>query len=765
MPPALQRSHLIDDRALTGRAFSEAYTALVDDWLREVYETAGGPGSGVALVAVGGQGRRDMAPQSDLDLLLLVGADGTPDGLVDELWYPVWDAGLKLGHAVRTVRDTLGLAAGDLETATALLSARHLAGDANLTAELAEKARVNWRKRGRRWLEEMARSVEERHQKFGEVAFELEPDLKEGRGGLRDVHALEWARLAGADVDERLVDGLLPMHDELLAARIELHRATARPGDRLLLQEQDLVASRLGDGDADALMARLAEAARSVAWTSDETWHEIKLSLSGAFFDRFRRERRLPGGLVLRQARVCLAEETVPVADPVTVLRVGLAAARERTRISVPTLQVLTDAPPMPTPWPEEARRAFCELLLCGPAAIEVVETLDEWGLWEALLPEWGPNRSRPQRNAFHRWTVDRHLLECASEASALAQRVPRPDLLVMAALLHDLGKGYDGDHSEVGADLAASVARRMGFDLNDTATIVMAVRHHLLLPDVATRRDLDDPATIEAVAREVQTLDRLALLRALTEADALATGPAAWGQWRAHLVEQLCGRTAHLLGGGRVDDVVRTSFPTAAQRELVDAGVTRVIADGDTVTVVCPDRPGVFWRVAGSLALHGLDVAEASINSLDGMVVDEFRVRTSQTAVIPWNKVAADVERSIEGRLALHSRLDERTRSHRRRHRPGMNQLAPRVRFDNEATPDFTVLEVFGPDSVGLLYRITRAMAEFQLDISTAKISTLGADVIDAFYVTDRDGGKLSDPDLQEEIRRALLHAIETSG
>ena len=764
MPPALQRSHLIDDTSLVGRAFSEAYTDLIDQWLLDIYTEAGGPADGVALVAVGGQGRRDMAPQSDLDVLLVVPKSGSHSALADSLWYPVWDTDLKLGHSVRTIRESLSLAAEDLETATTLLTARHLAGDPNVTADLAEKAKVNWRRRGKKWLEELARSVDDRHLKAGEVAFELEPDLKEGRGGLRDVHSLEWARLAGAALPQPLIEGLAPLHDQLLAARIELHRVTARPGDRLLLQEQDVVASRLGDADADALMARLAEVGRAIAWTSDESWHEIKLSLSGAFFDRFRRERRLDDGLVLRDARVCLADEGYPVTDPTMVLRVALAAARQRTRISLRTIELLTEAPPLPEPWPDVARTMFCDLLLCGPSAIETVETLDQWGLWEALVPEWAPNRSRPQRNAFHRWTVDRHLLECASEAAALAQRVPRPDLLVMSALLHDMGKGYPGDHSSVGAEMAPAICARMGFSEEDTATIAMGVRHHLLLPEIATRRDLDDPSTIEVIAREVQTLDRLALLRALTEADALATGPTAWGHWKAQLVEQLCDRTGHLLGGGDVHEVVRTEFPTPEQKLLIESRETQVIAVDDRITIVCENRPGVFWRVAGALALHGLDVAEANIYSEDGMALDEFRVRTSRSAVIPWDKVAKDVERAIDGRLALQARLDERTRSHRRRHRPGMNQLAPRVRFDNEISPEFTVLEVFGPDSVGLLYRLTRAMAEFQLDISTAKISTLDADVVDAFYVTDRDGGKLEDPLLQEEIRRSLLHALDGS-
>jgi [protein-PII] uridylyltransferase len=762
VPAPLLRADLLDDRSLTGRSFCDAYVDLVESWLRDLVAESGGDRDGIALVALGGQGRRELCPQSDLDLLLLVGRGVDGSDLAEQLWYPIWDAGLKLGHSVRSVRDTLSLAAEDLETATSLLSARHIAGDRALTDELAEKARAGWTKRGRTWLADLARAVEERHRSAGEVAFELEPDLKEGRGGLRDVHALGWARAAGADVDERLLRDLMRHHDDLLEVRVELHRAAAKPGDRLLLQEQDTVAGRLGDPDADALMARVASAGRAIAWASDESWHEIKLTLNGAFFGRFRRERPLGDGLVLRGARVCLADEQRSPSDPLTVLRVALAAARADTRIGPVTLDLLVGSPPLADPWPDDARRLFCDLLSCGPAAIPVIETLDQWGLWEPLVPEWAPNHSRPQRNAFHRWTVDRHLLEAAAEAAGLAHRVPRPDLLVTSALLHDIGKGYPGDHSEVGERLAAAVCTRMGYAPEDVATVAALVRHHLDLSELATRRDLDDPATVETMARIVQTPERLALLRALSEADALATGPSAWGPWKAQLVEQLASRTAHLLGGGRVEEVCSDPFPTPAQRALLATGRTQVVTDGEVITVVCPDRPGVFSRVAGVLALHGLDVVAAAIHSEDGMALDEFRVRVGGSGVVPWERVAADVERVLAGRLALQARLDERVRAQRRPHRGGVHQLAPLVRFDNDASAQATLLEVVGPDSVGLLHRLTRAMVDLDVDVRSATINTMGADVVDTFYVVETGGGQVTDAEHQGELRRALLHALD---
>ena len=765
MSPALQRTDFLDDRRLQGRTFCDAYTDLIESWLVELYGAAAPDGAKVALVAVGGQGRRELAPQSDLDLLLLHDRNAGPEvvrEIADALWYPIWDAGLKLGHAVRTAGDTLALANEDLETATALLSARHVVGDESLTIDLAEKAKSNWRKRGKRWLGELARTVDDRHAGAGELAFDLEPDLKDGRGGLRDVHALGWARAAGADIEDRLLAELARHHDELLAVRIELHRATARPGDRLMLQDQDAVATALGDSDADALMARVATDGRAIAWASDESWHEIKLSLSGPLRDRFRRERALEDGLVLRSGRVCLVHESAPVTDPAMVLRVGLSAARRSARIGLATLAALENAPAMPEPWPEDARVLLVDLLRNGPASIPVIETLDQFGVWTPLLPEWEHTRSLPQRNVFHRYTVDRHLLECSAEAASLAHRTPRPDLLVIAALLHDIAKGLPGDHSELGERAATTIASRLGFEPDDVATIAFLVRHHLLLPDVATRRDLDDRATIEKVGEIVGTADRLALLRALTEADGVATGPTAWGPWKAQLVEQLSTRVANWLNGDAADAAGRTTFPTQEQRQLMTQGGLHVLADGERITVVFPDRLGVFFRVAGALALHDLDVLEANVYSEDGMCVDEFRVTVGGSGVLAWDDVRADVVKAVEGRLAVQARLDERARNTRRRVPVGPSQFPSRVRFDNDATRDSTVLEAVGPDRMSLLYGLTRALADLDLNVSSAKIHTMGSDVVDTFYVSLASGGKVLDTDHQDEIRRALMHVLE---
>lgn len=757
----LDREPLVADTSKRGLAWCRAYTQLVDDWVHGLFVQAGAPSAGVALVAVGGYGRAELCPQSDIDLLLLHQGGAEIASVAERLWYPIWDAGLKLGHSVRTPKEALALAASDLDTATSLLDVRHLAGDATLTKRLAEDASALWRKRSRTWLAEQADRVAARQRKAGEVAFLLEPDLKEGRGGLRDVHAIRWADAA----DRVLFEGddavLEAAYAVLLEARVELHRSTGRADDTLLLQEQDRVAEVLGDADADALMRRIATAARTIAWRSDEVWDRTLAALKGGLRWRSSRDRPHDPGIVLRDGRVAITSEADPTGDPTLGLRVAAHAAELGVRIERGSLQRLAESPPvMPDPWPPEALRALVDLLAAGPAAIPVIESLDQVGLWVHLLPEWAPNRCRPQRNALHRFTVDRHLWEAAVEASQLVDRVGRPDLLLLGALLHDVGKGYPGDHSVTGVELVGTLGPRIGLDPDDVGVLQLLVRHHLLLPDVATRRDLSDPATIRFVADQVGSLEALRLLGALGEADSIATGPAAWGSWKAELMGELVHRTSVALGAVEPPGVEVREFPTAEDLVLAEAGEQQVIANDDRLLVVARDRPGLFSRVAGALSLRGLDVLEAAAYThTNGMALESFRVESSTSPTITWDRVVHDVEAALAGRLALQSRLEERARIYGRLTAPPAAE--PAVRFDNEMTDTATVIEVHATDAIGLLYRITRALADLDLDIRSAKISTLGREVVDAFYVVGTDGRPITDPEHLVEIERAVLHAL----
>lgn len=756
----LGREELARDRSLVGRKLCEAYADRADAYLHDLFAAAthGQPGR-FALVALGGYGRRELSLQSDLDVLLLYDGSKRVAEVADGIWYPVWDEGLKLGHAVRTTKEAMALAVDDLDSATAMLQARHVAGDAALTEDLRHQIEALWVKRADRFLGQLADRVRDRHARAGEVAFLLEPDLKDGRGGLRDVHSLQWAGRARPVLWEGDDVALTAAYDVLLEVRVELHRLTGRFGDVLVLEEQDGVAAALGCHDADELMRNVSKAARSIAFRSDDTWRRIEHGLRGSRSLLARRGRALGPDVVQRHGALHLSEH-VDLGDPVLPLRVAAVGAAQDLPVHRAALDAMEACPPLPAPWPPEARDHLVRLLAAGRPAIAHLEALDQHGLLAKALPEWEAVRCKPQRNAYHTFTVDRHLCEAAANAAAFAPRVARPDLLLVGTWLHDIGKGQPGDHTIVGMEVVARIGARMGFDDDDVAVLVAMVEHHLLLPDVATRRDLDDPDVIESVAAAVGTRQRLQLLHGLTVADSQATGPAAWGDWKRDLVDQLVRRVDHVLGGGEVDDVT-AEFPTEDQLALVTSGERVLRADGDTLTVVDVDRPGLFARVSGTLALHGLDVVHADIATVDGRALEVITVQSSFGRAAPWGKVLADLERAVEGRLAIRARLAERAATYRRSTPARALRQRAAVEFHLDASSTATVVEVHAPDSIGVLHRITAAIADFDLDIVRARAQTLLDEVIDSFYVEAAGGGKVPE-DVLPELRRAILHAVE---
>ena len=766
---ALRRDELLADRAMVGTVLCRALARRTDEWLHHIFSTEVADPEGIAMVAVGGYGRAELCPYSDIDLLLLHRDRPDIGDIAPRLWYPIWDEGLKLGHSVRTPRETRDLAKTDLDTATSLLDARHIAGDAELTADLTADNDNQWRRSARRWLPLLAQRVAERHRRCGEVAFKLEPDLKQGRGGLRDLHALRWVEAAVFEMDDADSRRLWSDYEVILAARVELHRTTDRPGDQLLLQEQDGVAAALDYGDADELMGAIASSARSIAWRSDEIWAWLRDSEMPPEWRRRLRRRHsrnnaeLDAGVVVQEGRAVLATDA-DTADPCAALRLARAAASHELRMDRTSLGRLNKhMAPMPERWPDEARKLFVDLLMTGTEAPPVIEALDQMDLFVRILPEWAPNRSRPQRNAYHQFTVDRHLCEAAALAADLVDRVDRPDLLVLGALLHDIGKGYPGDHTEVGMELVADIAHRMGYPPTDVDVLVAMVEHHLLLPDVATRRDLEDPDTIAEVARQAGTVETLRLLGALTEADSVATGPSAWSKWKASLVRELVARCAHVMEGGDIDEIT-SRFPTPEQRGMMEAGERLVLGEGDTLLVIAPDQHGMFSRVAGALALSGLRVLLAAAHSEYGMALERFQVESTLGLEIDWPQVTAYVEQALAGRLAIEARLAERISTYEVE--PDFTPrpvIAPKVSVDNESSSTATIIELAAQARIGLLSRVTSALSQLGLDILSAKVQDLGGDVVHAYYVRDGEGNKVTDQDHISEINLALQHAIDT--
>ena len=724
-------------------------TAQVDRWLAGLL----GAEPDVALLAVGGYGRRELLPRSDLDVVLLHGGRDDIASVADRIWYPVWDSGAELDHAVRTVPQARRVARHDLKVALGLLSARHVAGDPDLTERLRAGALEDWRAAAPARLAELHAAHDERTRICGELAFLLEPDLKEARGGLRDVHAIQ--AVAAAWVAPAPGPRVRTAYEQILDARHALHEVTGRRLDRLVLEEQDEVARALGLLDADVLLRVLAGAARTVAYAVDHTFRQADRLRSRRPRRRPAERRPLADGVVEQDGEVVLARAAEPSRDPVLVLRTAATAAQAGLPLAPRTLDRLAECPPLPVPWPAPARDALLALLGAGPAAIGIWEALDTEGLITTLIPDWERVRNRPQRNPLHKFTVDRHLVEAAAHAAALTREVARPDLLLLAALLHDIGKGWPGDHSVTGEVVARDVGRRMGLPDPDVELVAAAVRHHLLLPVVATRRDLDDPVTVKQVAALVPSRTLLELLHALAVADGLATGPAAWNDWKATLVADLVRRVAAVLAGQPMPEPAPLREDQLA---LAAGGGPAATVRGSQVTVVAPDRPGLLWRAAGVLASHRLAVRSANATSVQGTAVTVFDVEPEFGEPPDPTLVAGDLRRMLLGRLDVTGRLERRARAVPRR---GTTVPAPKVTLVDEASETATVVEVRAHDAPGLLWRVGQALGECGLDVRAARVETLGAEVVDVFYVTDQDGQRLTDAERRRATVRTVLAAL----
>ncbi|HTU36425.1 MAG TPA: [protein-PII] uridylyltransferase [Acidimicrobiales bacterium] len=769
-----RRARLLEEPGLKGEAFCRRYAAEADAWLSGLADRAAGDNKRhLALVAVGGYGRSSLWPYSDLDVVLVHNGRRDISTVADGIWYPVWDEGVHLDHSVRRPSEVLDAAAEDLRVALGLLDARMVWGEPKLAEPLIEKARSAWRTRlGTKYLPILEIQMDERRATMGDVAFLLEPDLKESHGGLRDLNVLRaisaYAPLLADYADLASLEEPAAL---LTDVRVELHRLARREHDKLLLQDQDQVADALDFSDADALMLAVSTAGRQIAWVSDDVWRRRRLwdptppprrrfRRNAAETDVARAPADLGPDMMFVDGEIALTS-TAPVSDDASLpLRLAATAAELDHPIARGSLHRLADRMPPPgDPWTAQTREAFVALLGVGRAAVDKIETLDQHGLLVRLIPEWAAVRNKPQRNAYHVFTVDRHLLETAALAAELTDTVERPDLLLVGAVLHDIGKGFPGDHTTVGIEIVERIATRMGFDPGDVDVLVDMVRHHLLLPDTATRRDLDDPTTIARVARAAHDQTTLHLLAALTEADSRATGPSAWGAWKAGLVADLVERTDRVLLGE--SEPAGPDRIVAANRELMEevraTGLPSVSLQPPHVIVAAPDRRGLFSSVTGALALNGMNVRAANVSGEGGVAVEVFTVEVARGTWPDTAKLREDLAAVLADRVAIGELLSERERVYPRRRSSAAHLPGSDVSVDIEASEKATVFEVRAPDEIGLLHRITRALFEEDLDVVSARVSTLGEMVVDAFYVRESTGRKVTDQGRLSAISSAI--------
>jgi [protein-PII] uridylyltransferase len=821
MDPRLAVGRLVDDLAALDRAYSRGHhgrwsasrrASLVDSCLRSLFDPAAPP-AGVALVALGGYGRGELSPRSDIDLLILhVGA--SPEdvaALADRLLYPLWDARLDVGHAVRTPDEAVAMAVERLDVLTATLDGRLLAGDEDLWSSVRGRA-LDVCGDGRSFGARLRQDVERRLERHGSVSWLLEPELKEGRGGLRDAAALGWLEtVAGRPLVEL---GLLTAGERgavedatefLVRVRSALHLETGRRTDRLVMDVQPAIAAALGFVDepglraVDGLMRNVFEHARRVE-------HALDAAL----------DRLLRGG-----SSVELSATT-----PEAVLSAFVDVARRGGIVAAETLDAVERAGlPHEVEWTDGVRDAFLQLLATGDAATRALEAMDAAGVLTRYVPEWAAVRCRPQRDPYHRYSVDVHLLRTFSGiATALggdhlddpmtaeaAAAISHPSGVLLGALLHDIGKTGAGRHVREGDRIAGEALARMRIAEPDRALAHWMVREHLLLSDTATRRDLSDEDLIMDVASRVETTERLAALYLLTVADAAATGPLAWTPWRAALVRELVAKVQRVLDRGqmgvevaeqlseRADEIrkalaaqdeaaVERFLLTMPRAYLLGVPVDRVAQHfglltsviGPTevktlsgpgerlgtysLTVVAADRRGLLASIAGALSLAGLSILTAQVfTSDDDIAVDVFEVEGAFEPNVDearWREFRASLRKAIEGRISLEHRVAEK-----RRYYPPKADVPVEVSAHNDASDFFTVIEVGAPDRLGLLFDITRTFAELDLDVHIAKVATYGGRVVDAFYVRDALGRKLEDPSQLGEIEEALRERLEPVG
>jgi len=728
---------------------SDANDILLADLFHGALHYCEIPEGKLCLSAVGGYGRGELSPGSDLDILFIHSGVSHEilSGFIKAMLDPLWKEGRQIDYSIRTRKETRQVAIDDLKVAIGLLDCRYIAGNRFLHDAVSLDALNNWRRHFVKYLRRIRESVEERSRNFGVLAFLLEPDLKESRGGLRDILMLR--AIAASQYVPVALERIAEAEAFIWQVRDVLHAITGRTRNQLLLTEQDAIAERMSFADADVLLLEISKAARAVDYTMQLVWHDIDVLQNRSLFRKITPEP-VAKGLELFNREIVISDGYDIAADSGLLFRMATIAAERGCRISMESLtRVSENLPEISIPWSAQSREDLVAFIGAGAMMIDVFESIDQENLISRWIPEWEHVRFLPQRNVLHHHTVDRHMLETASKAAALTRRVHRPDLLLIGALLHDLGKGYpDKDHSDYGAELIHPLALRMGFSDEDAATLALLIKHHLLLPSVATRRNIEDPFTIDYVIDCVQTAENLELLHALSIADGEATGRAAWSPWKAQLVQELATRTLSAMKG-----IAPPGQPelTPTQLEKASSGLLFVdlIERGETleIEIIVPDSIGLLASICALFTVMKLEVRSAKTRTINGVAVTQWVVHFDSHVPIPSVSSLKDsVERALEGTEDLRVRLSERIRNYQKHSlRSGIQVAPPVVLAITQIVTDATIIEVRMHDQPGLLYRVASAMSEFGVDIKGAIVSTLGAEAFDTLYVTDKQGLPLS--------------------
>ncbi len=832
-----QALNILWERGLSGRNLLHEHSAFMDSFISDLYARVPEESRrDTALVALGGYGRQEHFPFSDVDLMVLYRpeAEERLSTVSEAVFYPLWDAGLDVGHGVRTIENCLEDALNDFFLQVALLDARFISGDHDLFNSLVETYHREFIEgRRRKFAQTMMDHRNERHRRFGDHAYLLEPNIKESRGGFRDIQATLWTSgvLFGIKRMDGLVDsGLISQqegkslkdaHDTLIRIRNRLHYVSGRKNDRLYFEYQEEIARAFRHHDSSSMlgverfMGEVYACMETVGVVTDLFFEHVQ--------DTFDRGTMAPGielesGIELVSGRIHVADPKIFHEKPFLIMKafefaaLNNASLHYRAKRVVSSCAVLAGEDRF-----RKSRRvanSFMQVLARGDDSGELLRCMLETGLLKAYVPEFEHISALAQHDVYHVNTVDRHVIQTVVETRRLMRQEKKlaagvnAPILLLAALLHDIGKGLGGGHAVKGAELAEKVGTRMGLSAADVSTLSFLVRNHLFLIDIALRRDLEDETLILKCARRIKDSAYLRMLVLLTMADSLATGPNVWNEWKAALLLELYHKIAHLLeqselidpgraqavewmqekiaeklgeGGERAvvdlpEDYLLSFTPEAVIRHMelrkslhrYDHRVMLLPEDRGSywsILIVARDRTGLLARIFGILALHNMQVLNAQIFTLpDGLAIDTIDVRggKGQTfAALDWDEVQRRLGLALDQRLALTHRLASKFRTGRSR--PIKTPPKPiKAVIDNESSAFFSIIEVFAEDNPGLLYNVTSTLADLGINIYKAKIATSADQAVDVFYVLDTHGNKIMDSEYMDEIRDALAYAAE---
>jgi len=823
-------------QGISGRSLLQKHTDIIDAQIKSSFAECQEAQQEIGLVALGGYGRRELFPFSDIDLLLLYDPQckAEVDVVVDKVFYPLWDIGLDVGHSVRTPEACLTDAGQDFFFQVALLDARLIAGSRSLFQQLQESFIAKFIEgRRREFFMTLMEHRATRHQRFGQHSYMLEPQIKESRGGFRDIQSMLWTAQVMFGLKEPVAirdaglmtaaeqENLDEVWDWLIRIRNRLHYISGRKNDQLFFEHQEEMARAFQFQDSDNLLAveqfmrTVYSCMKTVSVTCDlffEHVHEV-LDLGTQACEDLHLEK----GIELRCGRIVLVEKDLPH-NKALPFRVFSQAAKTgypihyRTRRLIKAHLQLVD---------DRARRSrrlaklFLDILAENRNTLGVLEAMLETGLLSAYIPELDRVRSLAQHDVYHMYTVDIHLLHTVSELQKLSvemanifQEVRQPAILYLAALLHDIGKGEGRDHANKGADLVIGIADRLGLAAAEKDVLVFLVREHLFLPHTALRRDLEDDELLRRCAETIGDHELLAMLYLLAVADARATGPSAWNDWKGALMLEFYLRVAQLLGAtgqegpdrkqavawmrGKIaarlpeQDVDLNVLPddyllSFNQEEIVkQINYRRLLPERKVLVfpeekegcwsllIMTTDSPGLLARICGVLALHNMKILSAQIFTwADGTVVDLFSVASTidqKYGLQDWQSFTEELTLAVRQRVGIDHRLSRKTAPVRHTRSLTISRRPPQVMIDNDSSEQYTVIEVYADDRIGLLYDVAKTLSDFGLNIYRAIIGTRADQIVDVFYVQDDIHRKINDEGLMKEIHQSLLY-VATKG